>query len=105
MPEMGWLEQNNQRGTIVLKNANTMEFSVEALDDGEIYIELNGSSEPLGENKWRTNWLKFSEFTVNGRSVIDADKYVWPDKHVYTHILDAKKGDIFQVHLKWRKVQ
>ena len=101
-----WLAQYNSQGYIIKKVAASMDLEITALKDAQINIVLRGPYERIdGDNpskRLKEIWVKYTQFTVNGKSIIHEDKVVWHNKP-YGYVIKAQKGNWFLVHLEWEK--
>ncbi len=102
MSEASWMPQGGSRGVVVQKFGNTMTFMIVALQDADVTIDLRGPDTRNSKNEVLKNWVKYTSFKINGKSVIFENQDVWHNQP-FKHVLHIKKNNAYTVKLKWRK--
>ena len=100
LPEAAWMPDYGIRGVTVQKKGHKMVFTVFALQDTDIKIELRGP-DIRGSDGSLNKWVKYTSFKINGKSIKIDNPKVWHDKP-FTYILHAKQNNLYQIKLKWR---
>ena len=102
LKETSWMPKNGNRGVAIRRYNNSMDFSIYAMQDAEINIDLLGPSVRDKNGERYEKWVRFTDFRIDGRKILDKDEAVWHDKP-FNYVLNAKKGHLYKVKVKWRK--
>lgn len=101
LSEASWMPNGGRRGVVVQKNGKKAAFTIVALQDADIRIDLRGPDVRDSDGNRLKKWVKYTSFKINGKSIKIDNPKVWHDKP-FTYILHAKQNNLYQIKLKWR---
>ena len=101
MPESKWFLDKGFYGVSIQRFGYSVKFTIEALKDININIDLKGPYLEQDGNAIE-KWVKFTSLKVNGQLAIQQDIEAWHDLP-YRYILSAKENNAYQIEVKWHK--
>ena len=108
LKETSWMPKKGNHGVAIRKYGNSMKVLLYVFDDTDINVDLMGPSVRDKNGKRIEKWVKFTDFRINGRRVmnnketLEGNKSVWHDEP-YKYTFYAEKDNVYEIVLKWRK--
>ena len=96
MPKFG------NRGLVIQQIDKKTEFTVISLQNSDIRITLRGPDEHDEAGNRTEKWVKYTDFSINGKEILSEPVDVWHDQP-FRYVLKAEKNKIYKIRLKWRK--
>lgn len=97
-----WMKNSQQFGYVLQYNGSSMDKQIKINKDTNLKIILRGPDCHNAENKQIQAWVDFTSLLINGNEILSQIVSVWHNKP-FIYALDAKKGDVINLHAEWEK--
>jgi len=98
----GWMEKLGRFGYVIEKAGKVIDERISVLKDIMLTFSFKGPDLKDKNNNIIENWADFTKVSINGKDIISKITPVWHNKP-YKYTIEAKKGDILNLHAEWKK--